>query len=156
MAGQAGLSREAVVGQAVVLLGLVIVALSFVVPFASNEAGCLDHCADEGRFYVWSLSANPGAPFLLIGVATSVLLWRSPKWRRRLVTWLGILVGWLGIYLYRFSAAWISELQLYGGPNLELHATRWLVVCGWIVLQAGTMLHALATTNPANLHFDRR
>ena len=142
------LSTSSLVGHALLLLGLALVAVSFVLPFASNDAGCLDHCADEDAYFVWHPFHNPGALFLLIGVGSSVLLWRSPVRRRRVVTWLGAFSGWIGLYLYyRYAPDFVQEFHLYGGPELELRPTRWIVACGWAVLQGGTVLYALGAPN---------
>jgi hypothetical protein len=138
------LSKASLVGQAILLLGLALVAVSFVVPFASNEAGCLDHCASAGSYFVWHPFHNPGALFLLIGVGSSLLLWRSLKWRRRVVTWLGAFLGWIGLYLYyRYAPEFVEELHLYGGPELQLRPTRWIAAYSWVMLQGGTVLYAL-------------
>jgi hypothetical protein len=127
-----------------VVVGLAVLAVSLVVPYATNEADCLDHCAAEGRYFVWHPLHNPGAPLLLVGTVSSVLPWRSARWRRRVLTWLGAVSGWIGLYLlYRYGPAVVAELYLYGGPELELESTRWIVAAGWSVLQVGTVVHAL-------------
>jgi hypothetical protein len=141
----------AIVGQAGLVLGLAVLAVSFVLPFASNDAGCWDHCADEGRYFVWHPFHNPGAPFLLAGIGSSVALWRSPRWRRRVVTWVAALSGWIGLYLYfRYAPVFVEELHLYGGPELELHSTRWIVAYGWPLLQGGIVLYGLGSPSRSN------
>jgi hypothetical protein len=138
------LSKLSRLGEVLVLSGLAAVGLSFVTPFASNEAGCLDHCAGESSYYVWHPLHNPGALFLAVGVLFSVLSWRSARWRRRPVTWLGAFSGWIGLYvLYRYAPAIIEEMFLYGGPALELHSTRWIILYGWPSLHGGAVLYAL-------------
>jgi len=137
------------VGQVVLVAGLAVVAIAFAVPFASNEAGCSDHCADAGRYYVWMPFHNPGAPFLLAGIAASVLIWRSPAARFLVPTWAAALSGWIGIWILDGAAqSFISGYALYGGPELEDRAGLWLIVYGWIILQAGTILFALSQPRP--------
>jgi hypothetical protein len=141
------------VGQVVLVVGLGVIAVSFAVPFASNDAGCLDHCADAGRYYVWFPFHNPGAPFLLAGIVASVLIWRTPAARFLVVTWLVAQAGWLGILtLDSLAKSWISEYALYGGPELEDRSGGIILLAGWITLQAGIILFALGQPRPATPH----
>lgn len=139
------------VGQVVLVAGLAVVAVAFTVPFASNEAGCFDHCADAARYYVWMPFHNPGAPFLLAGIVASVLIWRSPAARFLVPTWAVALSGWLGLWaLDGFAQSFISEYALYGGPELEDRSGLRIIVYGWIILQAGTILFALSQPRPSD------
>jgi hypothetical protein len=134
-------SRARLAASGLVVVGLAVMVVSLVMPFASNEADCLDHCADAHDYFVGHPGHNIGVPFSLIGVASSVALWRSARWRRRALAWLGSLCGWLGLVLfYDYAPAVIEELYLYGGPALEESDTAWLVGAGWVVLWIRTVL----------------
>lgn len=120
--------------------GLTVMAVSLVVPFASNEGGCLDHCADARSYFVWHPLHNIGAPFLAVGVVAAVVGRRSTE-RRRLVTIaLGSLCGWIGVVLlYSLAPAVIEEAYLYGGPELDVSGARWIVLVGWFLTWLGSV-----------------
>jgi hypothetical protein len=140
-----------IVASGLVVLGLALMAVSLVVPFASNEADCLDHCADANQYFVWHPGHNIGMPFSVIGVASAVALWRSARSRRRVLAWLGTLCGWLGLLLfYDYAPAIIEELYLYGGPALEVADTAWLLGAGWVVLFVGAVVSSPPPT-PAEI-----
>jgi hypothetical protein len=124
-------------------VGAVLTAVGLVLPFASNEADCLDHCADAHGYYAWNPIHNVGAPFLVVGIVACVGLWRSPS-RRRV----------LGLFLqFDYAPAVIEELHLYGGPSVEVADTAWVLVVGYITLATAALLtfslHTAPTPTPA-------
>lgn len=146
--GQPSMAR--LVASGLVVVGLAVMGVSLVVPFASNEADCLDHCADAHDYFVGHPGHNIGVPFSLIGVVSSVALWRSARWRRRALAWLGSFCGWFGLVLfYDYAPAVIGELYLYGGPALEVADTAWLVGAGWVTLWIGAVLSSPPADPPA-------
>jgi hypothetical protein len=134
---------------ALVISGLVVTTVTLVVPFATNDAGCLERCArDAGSYFFAHPLHNVGAPFSLVGIAASIALWRSAAWRRRGLTWLASCCGWIGVaLLYRVTPDVIDDLYIKGGPPLETTAALHLVPLAWILLWTGALL-----ASPAPLH----
>jgi hypothetical protein len=139
--------REAAANTAMVT-GLVLTVLALFVPFASNEADCLDHCADAKSYYVWIPLHNFGAPLSALGVIAAVGLWRNAQWRRKVLPWVGMACGWGGLLVFHnYSHAIIEEIYLYGGPSLEWSDNAWLLGTGWLFLTVGA---ALASPPPTD------
>src|SRR5687767_4895909 len=104
------------VATALVLAGFAATLVGLLLPFASNEADCLDHCADAHSYYVWNPLHNVGAPFLLIGIVSAIGLWGSPSWRTGIGGWLGASLGFVGLLLQvEYAPKIIEEVHLYGG-----------------------------------------
>jgi len=143
-------STTQLAANALVITGLAVIAVSLVLPFASNEADCLDHCADAHRYFVWNPLDNIGAPFSIIGVVASLALWRSARRRRRAITWVGSFCGWIGIVvLSEYTPEIIEELYLYGGPALEMTNTTWILFIGWTLLWIGALISSPRPEPPA-------
>jgi hypothetical protein len=130
-------------------VGAVLTAVGLVVPFASNEADCLDHCSDAHSYYAWNPIHNVGAPLLVVGIVACVGLWRSPS-RRRLVGRIGAALGFVGLFLqFEYAPAIIEELHLYGGPSVEVADTAWVLVVGYTTLATAALLTYSLRAAPA-------
>lgn len=124
-----------------VLAGFAATLVGLLLPFASNEAECLDHCADAHSYYAWNPLHNIGAPFLLIGIGAAIALWATPSARTSIGCWLAASLGFLGLLLqYEYAPGIIEELHLYGGPSLDIADTGWVLFLGWITLFTGALL----------------
>jgi hypothetical protein len=147
------MSSEAVgkraVATGIFAVGAVLTPVGLVLPFASNEADCLDHCADAHSYYAWNPIHNVGAPFLLVGIVACVGLWRSPS-RRRLVGRIGAALGFIGLFLqFEYAPGIIEELHLYGGPSIEVASTGWVLAVGYTALATGAFLAYSLRAAPA-------
>jgi hypothetical protein len=117
------------------LLGLGLLAVSLVVPFAENEGGCLDHCYEARRWYWWNPAHNLGAPLLLIGIVGVAMRLRATT-AAGLVVWTAAICGWLGAVFTAVVAPAIVDEFVYGGPPIEVFPTLWLAPAGWALLWA--------------------
>jgi hypothetical protein len=134
-----GRSVVGVVAQAAAVVGLVVIVVSLPLPYAENEAGGSDHHHDAHTWYVWHPFDNLGMPLLLIGVVSVVRTWRAEAWRGWTPLAVGTAFGWLGVWILYGASPNIAEEMLYGGPEVELLGTRWVVGVGWILLWTGAM-----------------
>lgn len=135
------------------ITGLVVLAISVPLPFASNEAGCNDHCADAARWYVWNPMHNFGAPLLWIGIPACVYLWQRRKGQSAVLATLVSLCGWLGLFvLYAWGPPIVEETALYGGPELDVLPTRWVAGAGWSLLWFGALSSSPVANSPQPTH----
>jgi len=124
---------------AVVLAGLVVLLVSLPLPFAENEAGGSDHYYGAHRWYVWHPFHNFGMLPLLFGILLLVRAWHGPGRRPRAFL-VGEACGWIGLLLLYGWAPEVLQEFLYGGPDVQLLGTRWVVGVGWALLSLGALL----------------
>jgi hypothetical protein len=129
--------------------GSIVLIVSLPLPFASNVAGNPgdDHHHEAARYYVWNPADNVGMPFLLLGVSALLYLWLSPRQRAPShgCAVLGTLSGGFGLFvLYAFAPFMIESMHLYGGPDLDLRSSRWLVAVGSLLLWCGAMASSMS------------
>jgi hypothetical protein len=133
------------VNRTLMLVGLGVLAVSLFLPFARNDAGCLDHCYEAHRWYWWNPAQNLGAPLLFIGIAGAATRLR-PRPATRVPVRPSAVCGWLGAAFVWFVAPVMVDEFLYGGPSAEISPTSWVAPVGWALLWAGStrlpqMLH---------------
>jgi hypothetical protein len=119
-------------------VGIVLLAAAVVVPFGEVDAGCLDHCAEHKLYYAWLPLHNPGALFLVPGVAGMLARMRRPP-RRVGRWWAAAASGALGIWGLGLAPAILAELELYGsGQDVEYRWGATAAVAGYVFLVIGT------------------